>query len=149
MSSRPIRVRRIRRTDFDAVAALLAAAGLVVPGDDRQQRSRFRRLVADLGSDPYVALVDDLLCGVIHVSYARHLAAEQQATVELVVVAPDARRGGIGRALAAAAVTRARARGCRVLHCRRLPASASAFFTAIGWHGAGERVQFDLPAGAD
>jgi GNAT superfamily N-acetyltransferase len=149
MPSRPIRVRRVRRSDFDALTALLDASELSVPGDDRQRRSRFRRLVADLGSDPYVALVDDQLCGVIHVSYARHLLADQQATLELLVVAPAMRRHGVGRALAAAAVTRARARGCRRLHCRGLPAGGGAFFTALGWHAAGERVQFDLAAGAN
>lgn len=149
MPSRPIRVRRVRRSDFDAVTDLLAAAALSLPGDDRMRRSRFRRLVADLGSDPYVALVDDQMCGIVHVSYARHLLAEQQATLELLLVAPAMRRHGVGRTLLAAAAARARSRGCRRLHCRRLPALAAPFFSAIGWHGAGEQIQFDLPVAAD
>lgn len=149
MPLRPIRLRRARRTDFETVRALLAASGLALAVDDRGVRSRFRRLVADLGADLYVATVDDRLCGVVHVTYARHLIAGPQATLELLVVAPEARRQGIGRALAEGAAHRAHRRHCVRLTGRRLPAEAAAFFAHLGWRTAGEQLEFDLPAAAD
>ncbi|MDX2166397.1 MAG: GNAT family N-acetyltransferase [Deltaproteobacteria bacterium] len=149
MRSRPIRLRRVRRTDFEALTGLLAAAELAVRADDRALRSRFRRLVADLGADLYLASIDDAVCGVVHVTYARHLLAAPQAMLELLVVHPQRRRLGVGRALANAAIARARRRGCQQLATRRSAEGARPFFTALGWHTGGERVQFDLPPAAD
>ena len=149
MPLRPIRLRRARRTDFETVRALLAAAGLPVAADDRGVRSRFRRLVADLGADLYVATVDERICGVVHVTYARHLIAGPQATLELLVVAPEARRQGIGRALVDGAARRAQRRHCVRLSGRRVPVGAAGFFTHLGWRRSGEPLEFDLPVAAD
>ena len=150
MQPRPIRHRRARRTDFDAVAALLVAAGAAVLTDVRAGRSRFRRIVADLGSDLYVATIDDRLCGIVHISYARHLLAGAKATLELLVVAPLVRRRGVATSLTRLAATRARRRGCHTLSLRNVGVEpAPAFFAHLGWRIAGEQLLFELTAGAD
>jgi len=114
MPARP-RIRRSRRTDFPAVLRLLAAAGASLPPPDRTTLHRFRRLVADLGSDLYLALVDDEAVGLLHVTYARQLVRPPVARVECMLVAPAVRRQGIGTALLAWADGRARRRGCGAL----------------------------------
>lgn len=151
MISRPIRHRRVRRTDFAAVHALLDACGLPVPAADRAGLRRFRRVVADLGADLYVATVDERVAGIVHVTYRRDLRHGQQAQLVLLAVAPADRGHGVGRALAAWAMARARRRGCTRLECTPGAAAdaAAAFLTALGWQTAGPRFAIDLAGGAE
>jgi GNAT superfamily N-acetyltransferase len=130
--------RRARRTDFDAIRAILSASGLPAPEPDRAGLRRFRRVVADLGADLYLAVAAARVVGVVHVSYARHLLTGPQARLELLAIAPDARRRGIGRGLATLAAMRARRRGCAVLRCGAAAQSddASAFLSRAGWRRA-------------
>jgi GNAT superfamily N-acetyltransferase len=147
MLPRPIRHRRARRTDFAATRALLSVTGILVPAADRTELRRFRHLVADLGSDLYVAVRDERVVGIVHVTYTRHLLHGWDAELSVLVVAPEERRGGIGRSLAALAVSRARRRGCRRLLCRPEvgAADAPAFLGALGWRTSGARFEIDLP----
>src|SRR5512139_1710981 len=69
MDGRPIRCRRARRTDAEAAFALIDQ-GAAAPPLDRAGRHRFRQLVADLGADCYVALIDETVVGLVHVTYA-------------------------------------------------------------------------------
>jgi len=150
MQPRPIRHRRARRADFGALSELLNAAGVRAPSDDRRGRSRFRRVVADLGADLYVATIDDVLCGAVHATYVRQLTAEPSATIELLIVAPDARRRGVGASLFGLIVGRAQRRACRTITLRAVvPAAAGAFFSHLGWRVAGTQLLFDLTASAD
>ena len=112
MSEGRVHIRRGRRTDFTAVMALLAESGGTVPVPDRATLRRFRQLVADLGGDFYLALVDDAVVGLVHVTYARQLAAPPSALLDQLVVVPACQRRGIGSALLAFAERRARQRGC-------------------------------------
>src|SRR5512143_3371571 len=93
MDGRPIRCRRARRTDAEAVFALLDHGAAPARPRDRAGRHRFRQLVADLGADCYVALIDETVVGLVHVTYARHLLDGQRATVEL-LLGPPTDRGG-------------------------------------------------------
>jgi N-acetylglutamate synthase-like GNAT family acetyltransferase len=145
----PIRHRRARRTDADAVRTLLSDAGIERPPDDRAGLRRFRHLVADLGGDLYLAERDARLVGLVHVTYSRHLLEGQRATLALLVVTPIARRRGVGAGLVALATARARRRGCPVLAC---PGSDAAddgrdWLRRLGWHEAGTHLLVDL-AGA-
>jgi GNAT superfamily N-acetyltransferase len=150
MLPRPIRHRRARRADFPALTALLAAADVATIADDRRSRSRFRRVVADLGADLYVATIDEVLCGVVHVTYSRQLVGDPAATVELLAVAPTARHLGVGAALLGLSVARARGRACRVLSVRApVPPDAAGFFSHLGWRDAGAQLVFDVTAGTD
>jgi len=146
MLARPIRYRRARRSDFDAIRALLVAAGLAALTAERAGRHRFRALVADLGGDLYVAESDLQVLGVVHVVYHRRLTGGPEARLALLAVAPQARRRGIGRGLAALAVARARRRGCSALRCDAATDGGDqrAFLTRTGWQARGEQFDFDL-----
>jgi GNAT superfamily N-acetyltransferase len=146
MLPRPIRHRRARRSDFDAVRALLAAGGLPDLPAERAGRHRFRTLIADLGADLYVAERDTQVVGVVHVVYTRRLTGAPEAWLALLAVAPEARRRGVGRSLVAFAAARARRRGCSALRCgTAADADAQrAFLIRAGWRACGEQFEFDL-----
>lgn len=145
-----IRHRRGRRTDFVAILGILAASGCAVPAPDRAALRRFRRMVADLGSDLYVALLDERVAGFVYVTYTRDIALGTRGRIEALVVAPDARRRGVGASLAALARRRAAGRGCCDLRCAATASMAAArrLFAREGWQPLGEEYQFDLVRGA-
>lgn len=117
MAERKFHIRRARRTDFTAVMRLLAVSGLEVPPADRATLRRFRNIVADLGTDFYLVLVDGTLAGLVHVTYARQLRRLPRAGLEQLLVAEPFRRRGVASALLAFARERARRRGCTALYC--------------------------------
>jgi GNAT superfamily N-acetyltransferase len=149
MSAAGLRIRRAKRTDFTAVMRLLAEAGQAIPPSDRATLRRFRNIVADLGGDFYLALVDGALAGLVHVTYARHLTLPPLARLDQLVVAESYRRRGAGTALLGLARRRARQRGCTSLSCAlasdRSPAQA--FLEKAGMRPAGVRYQLDLGGG--
>lgn len=138
MEARPIRCRRARRGDTESILALVGIAD-----DDRRTRHRFRKLVADLGADCYVALRDDAVVGIVHVTYARHLLDGQCATVELLRVA-DAQPADVGEALATLVRERARRRACARIDWRDPPANAPA--AALGVEPGDAHVAVEIPA---
>jgi GNAT superfamily N-acetyltransferase len=143
MLPRPHSIRRGRRTDFIAVMEILALSELPVPPPDRATLRRFRHVVADLGSDFYVATIDERLVGVVHATYARQIATYPVARIELLVVAPDARRQEVGRSMVHHIATRARKRSCVRLSCDLTAlkngqrAGALAFFAHERWSVSG------------
>jgi GNAT superfamily N-acetyltransferase len=142
----PIRHRRVRRTDFVAVLSVLSSSGLPVPAADRAVLRRFRRLASDLGSDFYVALAGERIVGFVHVTYARQLAVGMRGRVEVLVVAPEARRGGVGTSLATLARQRASRRGCHDLRCTP-DASENGiqpFLARNGWRAEGQEFRVDV-----
>jgi len=147
MEGRPILCRRARRTDVDAVFSLFDGDGGMDRQLDRAGLHRFRRLVADLGADCYVAVVDETVVGLVHVTYARHLLDRQRATVELLRVTADARLGDVGAALARLVAERARRRGCRFIDWREpaRDAATQAFATHLGARPVGEHLQVEIP----
>ena len=146
MLAGPIRHRRVRRTDFVAVVGVLSASGLPVPPPDRSLLRRFRRLASDLGTDFYVALAGERVVGFVHVTYARQLATGMRGRVEALVVAPEARRCGVGTSLAALARRRAGRRGCDDLRCTPdlQREEVRPFLTRNGWRVEGEEFRVDL-----
>lgn len=133
-------IRRSRRTDFNAVMKLLATSGIPVPPPDRATLRRFRHIVADLGTDFYLALVDGTPVGLVHVTYARALTHGPRAGLNQLVVADSFRHRGIGAALLDFAARRARKRGCMMLSCA-LPAAGASLrelFAKTGLEPGGE-----------
>jgi hypothetical protein len=98
-----VRVRRGRRRDLPQVQSLLGIAG-----GDRLERY-FRRIVADLGTDLYVAEDrEGAIVGLVSVVYARSLACGGlSATLDGARATPAVLDG-----LLAFAEERARRRGC-------------------------------------
>lgn len=117
MGDSRVHIRRGRRTDFTAVMALLAQGRMPLPSADRATLRRFRLLVADLGTDFYVATVDGTIVGLVHVTYARQLTQGPAAALDQLVVAEAFRGKGIGTALLGFAQRRARKRGCATFSC--------------------------------
>ena len=148
MPTRPIRLRRCRRTDFVEVARLLSDARLPTPVPDRATLRRFRRMVGDLGSDIYVALRDEHVVGFVHVSYARRIALGGMARVELLVVAPAEGRSGAGSSLVALILQRARRRGCSEVRCAVSAGASREFLTDQGWQVVGDELRGDLSTAA-
>jgi GNAT superfamily N-acetyltransferase len=149
MAAGSIRHRRGRRTDLFAILGVLAASELPTPVPDRATLRRFRRLIADLGNDLYVALLEERLVGFLHVSYARQLAAAARARVEALVVAPEARGRGVGSSLAELARRRAERRGCHDLSYSTTSSTprAAPFLIRQGWRSDGEVFRLDLASG--
>lgn len=134
----PVRCRRARRTDFVELMRILAESGLPVPPADHATLKRFRRIVSDLGGDLYLAMDEERTVGFVHVTYARQVATAARARIEALVVAPGARRCGVGAALLALVLGRARRRGCaRVDLADPPPPEVRAFLAAGGWHESG------------
>lgn len=137
-----IRLRRGRRRDLAQVQSLLGLAG-----GDRLARF-FRRVVADLGTDLYVAEDGDgAIVGLVSVVYARSLVrGGMSATL-------DGARARAAPALldrlVAFAEERARRRGCRRLAAWVEPGDAElrAALVARGYH-AGELLVTELANGA-
>jgi GNAT superfamily N-acetyltransferase len=134
------RIRRGRRTDFVAVMNLLAASAVAIPPPDRATLRRFRNIVGDLGVDFYLALFDETLAGLVHVTYARQLTTGPRARLDQLVVADAFRRRGVGSALLAFVQRRARKRGCTTFCCPLLPNSRAAglFLEATGFGVRGQ-----------
>lgn len=150
MYPRPIHCRRLRRTDAAAVFALLAAAGGAAPPADRHHRHRLRQVVADLGSDCYVALVDETVAGLVHVTYARQLVGGPRARVERLLLDPADDGAAVPRALAALVAARARRRGCAAIEWRGPATGAAAAFAAgLGVTRAAEHWTVEIPVPAE
>lgn len=140
----PIRIRRARRGDYEALARL--AGWPEVAGGERRTLRLFRNVVADQAYDLYVAEDAGDVVGVGAVSYARVLAlGGQRAMLEEVVVRADRRRGGLGRALVEHLAARARRRAARALEAAPRGDDGEAFLRALGFDADGRR--FARPLG--
>ena len=146
MPDAPVRIRRCRRTDFIEVMRLLAFDE-PAPVAERRTLRRFRDIVNDLGGDLYLALVDDAIAGLVHVTYIRQLAAPPRAQIERLIVTTPSRGHGIGSALFEFARRRAIRRGCGTLICS-IPADtgAAAFLEKVGLRCEGQRFVTEFPA---
>jgi len=136
-------IRRGRRTDYAALAALCAW-----PAAEGNPLRLFRRAVADLGYDLYVAEEGGRAIGVVAVSYVRALGlGGQRATLEELVVDPQRRGAGVGRQLAEFALRRARRRGARAFEARSPDAAGGRFLERVGFHPCGTRYARALEEG--
>ena len=138
-----IRIRRARRNDYEALAALCGWPSV----EDNPARSvrMFRRTIADLAYDVYVAEEDGRPIGIAAVSYVRELAiGGQRATLEELVVDPQRRRAGVGRRLLEFVVARAVRRGARAFEARPAESAVIAFLEHTGLRACGTRYAREL-----
>ena len=138
-----IRIRRGRRTDFDALSAL--GAWPSVDASPRRSIRLFRRVIGDLAYDLYVADEEGSAVGMVTVSYVRVLGlGAQRAMLEELVVREDRRGAGIGRRLAEFAIHRAEKRGARLVRASPADETAERFLERVGFRRAG--FQYERPA---
>jgi GNAT superfamily N-acetyltransferase len=139
-----IRIRRGRRTDFATLSELACWPG--VEASSARSVRLFRRVVADLAYDLYVADEDGKALGFVAVSYVRALPlGGQRATLEDLVVHPGRRRSGIGRELVEFVYRRAVKRGARAFEARPADEEAERFLDRTGFRPAGRRYLRPLP----
>ncbi len=140
------RVRRAQRRDFAGVAELCSRLGVGVLGTDRRTIRRFRRIVADLGNDLYLAEVGESLCGLVHIVYARELLGPPRAEVALLLADDPTGTGEVRARLLACALQRARKRQCSrvVLRIGSVPTDLADLLQREGFHCGGEWYARDL-----
>ena len=133
-----IRIRRGRRTDYAALAALGAWPG--VEGNPARSVRLFRRVAADLAYDLYVADAGERLLGFVAMSYVRALSlGGQRATLEQLVVHPDHRGRGLGRRLLELVLSRAKRRGAILVEARPADEIAERFLEHLEFRSRGRR----------
>jgi ribosomal protein S18 acetylase RimI-like enzyme len=142
-----IRIRRGRRTDYAALAALGGWPSV----DEHPARSvrLFRRVISDLAYDLYVAEAAERIIGLVAVSYVRVLPlGGQRARLEELVVDRGHRGLGVGRKLVELALRRAQKRGVRAIEARTDDESAGRFLEHVGFRARGRSYEASLAAAA-
>ncbi len=133
-------VRSITRDDASALAVLLDALGY--PATEQQTRARIALLSAEPQTRLLLAAQEDQVLGLVGVR-VEHCIEEDAPIARLIalIVAPAARRRGVGRMLVSAAETAARALGCTrvTLTSAERRGDAHAFYRAIGYEATGRR----------
>jgi GNAT superfamily N-acetyltransferase len=132
-------VRLARAGDLAAVIGLLSM--LHDPGDaeaiPREARTMFERILRQYGRRLLVAEVDGRIVGTTDVLVVENLSRGLRpwAAVENVVVDPQSRRQGVGRALVQAAVDYATECGCYKIQLlsNRKRRDAHAFYRSLGF----------------
>lgn len=142
-----VRIRRAHWRDFEAVASLVAqcAAGTLLP--ERRTLRRFRRIVHDLGNDLYLAFLQDVLVGLVHIVYVRELVAPRRAEISRILVSPGAATTDVARLLLRFARKRAQRRDCGVVVFRASGGDEALvpLLTAGGFRPAGQWYIACLP----
>ncbi len=134
-------VRSAVRTDAARLAELLDGGALTAkedPGDPGPYEAALEDIAATAGNDVLVAEVDGRVVGMCQLIVVRHLQERggRCAEIESVHVEHALRSGGIGTALMAAAIGRARAAGCYRVQLTSNVARVDArrFYERLGFH---------------
>lgn len=146
----PIAIRPLTLEDAAAVAALSGDLGY--PADPAAMESRLAALLAESGHALFGAEAEDgTLLGWVHVCARLLLIDSPSAFVEGLVVGAAARRGGVGRALMAAAEGWARSRGAESLRLRSgaTRTDAHAFYRALGYQDGKAALGFEMALAPD
>ncbi|BCJ38349.1 GNAT family acetyltransferase [Actinocatenispora thailandica] len=144
-------IRPYRAADADAVLALAPrlTEGVAPWRDPAAVREAVRGWVADAidGAEPvWVAVLAGRVVGFVHAGERRHFTGEADGYVGELVVAADAARSGIGRALMEAAHRWAAGRGLRrlTLETGAANATARAFYRSLGYQEEDVRLSRPL-----
>ena len=143
------RIRPLEPADEGAVAALSGELGYPTTG--LEMAGRLAAVLADPGHAAFAAVGEDgSLLGWVHVCRRLLLIDPPSAFVEGLVVSPEARRRGVGRALMAAAEEWAERQGARAVRLRSAAtrADAHAFYGALGYHPGPGALGFEKALGS-
>ena len=107
-----VEIRPVGRDDFSAALGLVRELYGLPDADPEPYRPAFEALVSDVDATPFVALANGAAAGLIALRFRRRLNhATFEAWISDLVVRPEDRGRGIGRALLAAAIAEWRLRG--------------------------------------
>jgi GNAT superfamily N-acetyltransferase len=138
-------VRDARPSDAAGIAQLLTELGY--PVSPQRLGRRLQVLAGERATRVFVAEAGDELCGVAAI-HALHLLERDDPTCRLtaLVVAPEARGRGVGRALFARAEREARGRGCVLLEVTTAEhrAGAHEFYARMGFEERPRRYILEL-----
>jgi GNAT superfamily N-acetyltransferase len=131
-----IRIRAMTRADLPAARDLLDQLGYKLAIEEVARR--FAAVVSAPGHAAMVAEAAGRVAGLVHVYARPALENPPEAIVQALVVEDARRRGGVGRALMAAAEAWAIARGLRslALSSNSARSGAHAFYHALGYRTA-------------
>jgi GNAT superfamily N-acetyltransferase len=131
-----IRVRAMAPGDVPAARDLLEQLGYLLTSEEVERR--FAAVVAVADHAVMIAETAGRIAGLVHVYTRPALENPPEAIVEALVVDSARRRGGVGRALMAAAEAWADARGYRaiMLSSNVTRTGAHAFYHALGYRTA-------------
>jgi GNAT superfamily N-acetyltransferase len=139
-----IAIRPLTLEDAAAVAALSGDLGY--PAEAAAMEARLAALLGQAGHAVFGAAGEDgALLGWVHICSRLLLIDPPSAFVEGLVVVAVARRGGVGRALMAAAEDWARAAGAGVVRLRSAATrgDAHAFYRALGYREGKAALGFE------
>lgn len=112
---------------------------------------RFRRIVSDLGTDLYVALIGERTVGFVQISYHRDITLGARGRVDsLVVAGAEGRTRELLSSLVRVAEQRARRHNCVDLsYTDEIPSTeASEVLAATGWVATGKEIRLSLSQSA-
>jgi len=149
----PSTLRPATRADLPAVLALLADEDQVVDPRSVVVTEAYERAFAAIDTDPRNELLvlvdgDGTVVGCLQATYIPGLGkgGAERVLVEAVRIRADRRGGGLGRTLMAHTITRARARGCRLvqLTSNKQRADAHRFYATLGFTRSHEGFKLAL-----
>jgi ribosomal protein S18 acetylase RimI-like enzyme len=141
----PITIRDAKLSDAPSLAILMCELGYETTS--AEMRQRLKPILRDARFRTFVAEIDNTVCGVIgtltHPSYEHN---NPPGKIIALVVSKQQRRGGIGRALIAAAEEDFVRRGVTrvALTTRFAREDAHRFYEALGYSRTGFRFAKDL-----
>lgn len=154
-AAQPLRMRRARAEDLDAIVRMLADD----PLGSRRERyctplpDAYRRAFEAIERDPnqYLAVCceDERVIGVLQLTFLPYLTYQGgwRALIEGVRTAAAARSQGIGRFMFEWAIAEARARGCHLVQLTtdKSRPDAQRFYRALGFEATHEGMKLHLP----
>jgi ribosomal protein S18 acetylase RimI-like enzyme len=138
-------IRDARLSDAPALAALMCELGYET--SNSEMRQRLKSILSDARLRTFVAEIDNTVCGMVGtLAHASHEHNDLSGKIIALVVSKKRRRGGIGRALIAAAEKDlAKRKVTRVsLTTRFTRESAHQFYEALSYSRTGFRFAKNL-----
>lgn len=150
--------RPARRTDVDAIVALLADDPLGATREryrsplPQSYYDAFDAIASDPNNELVVATADDRIVGVMQMTFIPYLTYQGRwrAQIEGVRVHSSVRAQGIGRRMMEWAIARARERRCHLLQLTtdKLRSDARRFYESLGFVASHEGMKLHLDRAA-
>ena len=140
------RIRDAKLSDSPALAKLMCELGYETTA--AEMRKRFKLILSDARFRTFVAEIENRVCGMIGtVAYPSYEHNDLSGRILALVTSSASRRGGIGRALIAAAERDFAQKGIKriAVNTRLSRQDAHKFYEALGYERSGWRFVKQLP----